>query len=56
MKNRQFIVLCILVIAGFCVLYFQNKKIIQNQWFYYDQEIDNLNFIQDKVRHIEDSL
>ena len=56
MKNRQFIVLCLLVIAGFCILYFQNKKIIQNQWFYYDQEIDNLNFIQDKVRHIEDSL
>lgn len=53
MKNRQFIVLCILVIAGFCVLYFQNKEIIQNQWFYYDLIISNSNLTLDKVNDMD---
>jgi len=56
MKNRQFIVLCILVIAGFCVLYFQNKEIIQNQWFYYDLIIRNSNLTLDKVNDMDDKI
>ena len=56
MKTRQFIILCILVIIGFCVLYFQNKEIIQNQWFNYDLIIWNSNLTLDKVNNMDDKI
>lgn len=56
MKNWQFVVLCLLVIIGFCVLYFQNKEIIQNQWFYYDLIIWNSNLTLDKINNMDDKI
>lgn len=56
MKNWQFVVLCLLVIIGFCVLYFQNKEIIQNQWFNYDLIIWNSNLTLDKVNNMDDKI
>lgn len=38
MKNRQFIVLCCLIVIGFCVLYIQNKQ----TYNYMYESVDNM--------------
>lgn len=46
MKNRQFIILCVLIIVGFSILYYQNL------WMYKDMEWNflwSVTLVQDKI-------
>ena len=46
MKNRQFIVLCCLIVIGFCVLYIQNKKYNSElEWYF----VWSITMLQDKI-------
>ena len=46
MKNRQFIVLCCLIVIGFCVLYIQNKKYnTELEWYF----VWSITMLQDKI-------
>ena len=46
MKNRQFIVLCCLIVIGFCVLYIQNKKYnTELEWYF----AWSITMLQDKI-------
>lgn len=50
MKNRQFIILCILVIVGFSILYIQNDKIEYNISTYIEwRSLWSVELIQDKI-------
>ena len=49
MKNRQFIILCLLVVIGFCVLWFQNNKIYNYEKDLYWYILWSTEMTQDKI-------
>lgn len=60
MKNRQFLIICILIISGFIVLYLQHQEIKKHIDFSYDEMVwnftnqnKNLNDIYTDVSDIE---